>query len=221
MKIKRYITIILIIGGLLTGTAAGVWLSRNAKLFSASNTEPIRNLSNASKGAEPANSKGAEGAPVTLEEFGDFQCPPCANLHEEIKKLEGRYGVRVRLVFRHFPLESHDYAFEAAQASEAAARQGKFWEMHDLLYERQKDWSENNNVREAFSNYAKILNLDAEKFLRDMDSAEVKARIQSDKERGDSVDISGTPTLFINGSEVPPDSMSPEGIQKLIEEALR
>src|SRR5688572_10146142 len=100
MKIKQYITTIIIIVGLLGGTATGLWLARSGKLSSTSNTEPIRNLAKAAKGASLPQTKGADNAVVTIEEFADFQCPPCAQLHPEIKKLEKDYAGKLRVIFR-------------------------------------------------------------------------------------------------------------------------
>ena len=213
MKIKQLVTIMVVIIGLLGGSAVGLWLSGSWQ------SRP--NLSKASSGAQPAHIKGAENAVVTLEEFGDFQCPPCANFHEEIKTLQEEYGSKLRVVYRHFPLSSHKNAFQAAQASESAALQGKFWEMQNLLFERQNEWSESDNPREVFINYARSLNLDETKFVQDMDLPQVKERIQSDKERGDSVNISATPTLFVNGEEIPSESMTAEGIRQAIDSAIR
>jgi protein-disulfide isomerase len=221
MKLRQYLTTIIIIVGIIAGTTAGVWLSRNWKSLSSSNSQPVRNLANASKGAESPQTKGTDNAVVTIEEFADFQCPPCARFHGEIKDFEREYGSKLRVIYRHFPLESHNHSVEAAQASEAAALQGKFWQMYDLLYERQDEWSENADARKVFVEYAKNLNLDVEKFLRDMNAPEIKARIEADKKRGDSIDIQGTPTVFINGREVPSDSMTTEGIKSLINEAIR
>lgn len=221
MKIKQYLTILIVITGLLGGTAAGLWLSGNSQFFSTSNAEPLKNLANASRGAESPHTKGAENALVTIEEFADFQCPPCAGLHDEIKKLEEEYGSKLRVVHRHFPLDSHNNAIAAAQAAEAAALQGKFWEMSDLLYKHQEEWSEMGNPRQAFVGYAKNLNLDQEKFLRDIDSPETKERIEADKARGDSINVSATPTLFIDGIEASSDSMTSEGIRDLINKAVR
>jgi protein-disulfide isomerase len=220
MKIKNYLTMILIVGGLLAGSAAGLWLSGNKKVFSVSG-EPLRNLSKAAIGAEPPQIKGNGSAEVTLEEFGDFQCPPCARLHAEVKKLEQEYGSRIQIVYRHYPLASHKQAMNAAEAAEAAAQQGKFWEMYDLLFERQEDWSEKSNARELFINYARMLKLDVEKFTRDLDSPQIRERIEADKKRADSIDISGTPSLFINGQEVSPEAMNPQAIRDEINAALK
>src|SRR5205814_4081468 len=98
-------------------------------------------------GAESGHVRGRSDAPVTIIEFGDFQCPPCANLSEPINQLERDYRSRLRIVFRHFPLPNHQHAREAALASEAASLQGRFWEMHDLLYREQSVWSKAQDVR--------------------------------------------------------------------------
>jgi len=211
---------ILIAGGLLAGTAAGLWLSGNKIIFSASG-EPIRNLSQAADGAEPAHLKGTSSAVVTIEEFGDFQCPPCSRMHAEMKKLEEEYGSRIQIIYRHYPLSAHGQALEAAQAAEAAALQGKFWEMHDFLFERQEEWSDKSNSRELFTDYARSLRLDVEKFSKDIDSSQVKERIESDKKRADSINVSGTPTLFINGREVSSEAMNPASIRDMINAALK
>ena len=220
---KRFITFLLVAGGLLAGTAVGLWLSKQKNWSPAEvQTEPLRTLEGASVGAATPASRNLQTAVVTLEEFGDFQCPPCRQLSGEIKKLEGEYNSRVGIVFRHYPLSSmHQQAFEAAQAAEAAGLQGKFWEMHDLLYARQEEWSEKTNARQLFTGYAELINLDVEKFSRDFESPQIKERIQADLRRGDSINISGTPSLFVNGREIPSESMTPEGIRKTIDSALR
>lgn len=218
---KKYITALIIIGGLLAGTATGLWLSRQKNSQSSASPQQIRNLSDASPGAEKPPTRGSSQATVILEEFGDFQCPPCAQLHGEIKKLEREYESKFQLIFRHYPLSMHEQAVAAAQAAEAAALQGKFWEMHDLLYERQDEWSEKPNAGEIFAGYARSLNLDIEKFLRDINNPQIRERIEADQKRGNSIEIQGTPALFINGREIPSESMTPEGIRELINASLK
>ena len=221
MRIKQNVAIILIILGLLTGITAGFLLWVRKDLFSASTKKHTKDLSEASAGAEPVRIKGTGNAIVTLEEFGDFQCPPCAWLHKEMKKLEAEYGSQIQIIFRHFPLPIHKQSHEAAQASEAAALQGKFWEMQDLLFERQEEWSEKNDAKEIFTNYARMLNLDIEKFSKDMESPKVKERIELDKKRGESIYISATPTLFVNGRKISSKAVTPEGIRNSINQALK
>lgn len=172
-------------------------------------------------GADPPRIKGDANAPVTIEEFGDLQCPPCGALHPELSSIEKEYGARVRLVFRHFPLtQMHPYALEAAQAAEAAGAQGKFWEMHDWMYENQKDWTTSPNAHQMFIDQAQNLGLNVDKFKADMISAEVKQRIILDYRRGISLGVLGTPTLFINGKQVGAEQMTDAGLHAAINSAL-
>ncbi len=217
---KRHLTLIMIIAGALVGTLTGLLLFRSDLFRSAPPAEPLKELSKAAAGAEPPHIRGEAGAPVTIEEFADFQCPPCRKLHPELKKIESEYGTRLRIVFRHLPLSMHEHAIAAARASEAAALQNRFWEMHDLLFERQREWSEAADVRNLFVGYARTLGLDVARFTRDMDGPEANARVLSDQKRAESVNITGTPTLFLNGLEIPAESMSAEGIRGAINAAL-
>ncbi|HZI18994.1 MAG TPA: thioredoxin domain-containing protein [Pyrinomonadaceae bacterium] len=214
---KRHLTLIIILTGLVGGTAAGLWLARRG---GGPEREPLRAFSVASEGAQPPHARGSEGAAVVLEEFADFQCPPCARLHSLMKEIEGDYGSGVRFVFRHFPLDAHAHARQAAQAAEAAGLQGRFWEMHDLLYARQPEWSESEDAAQHFTEYARSLGLDVEAFRRDMEAEPVRARVLADERRGASIRIDATPTLFLNGRELPPESMNPEGIRAAIDAAL-
>jgi protein-disulfide isomerase len=173
-------------------------------------------------GAQPPQSKGAASAPVVLEEFGDYQCPPCGLLHPVLKKIEDDYGPRVRVVFRNLPLQSiHKNAFSAARAAEAAGVQNKFWQMHDMIYENQKDWKDSPEPRPLFTNYASRLGLDVEKFKADMDKTEVGARIVADLRRADSLGVKGTPTILLNGKELSAEqSLVEANLRGAIDEAL-
>ncbi|HKS30134.1 MAG TPA: thioredoxin domain-containing protein [Pyrinomonadaceae bacterium] len=213
---------VLIIGaGLLAGLLVGVLVIRSKVLRPSEPPERIRDTSQASRGAEPPRVRGAVDAPVTLEEFADFQCPPCARFYPELKKIEAEYGTRLRVVFRHYPLEMHEHADEAAQAAEAAGAQGRFWEMHDKLYERQDEWSKASDASSIFTKYAQELGLDLARFNKDMESIEVAERIRLDRERGESIEIDGTPSLFINGREIASSARTPEGIRATIDAALK
>src|ERR1700747_2190167 len=121
---------------------------------------------------ESAHILGPSDAAVTLEEFGDFQCPPCGKLSEPINELQKKYNLRV--IFREFPLAVHAHARDAAYAAEAAGRQGRFWEMHDLLFREQAVWSNSTDARALFNAYAGMLQLDLSRFKQDMDSADVR-----------------------------------------------
>jgi protein-disulfide isomerase len=151
-----------------------------------------------SKLRSPVNSHdhqaGKSSAPVTLVEYGDYQCGFCGQAYPLVKKLIKNFSSELLFVFRNFPLEeSHPYALVAAQAAEAAALQNKFWEMHDLIYEHQEDLSRNNLFYLAES-----LNLNLEKFERDLESPAVVSKIENDFESGVRSGVNGTPTFFIN-----------------------
>ena len=168
-------------------------------------------------GAEPAYAHGPANAPVTIEEFGDFQCPPCGMLHPVLKTMEKEFGVRLRVVFREFPLvPAHEHALAAARAAEAAGLQGKFWEMHDLLFTNQNLWKDAFDVRPIFEDYAKRSGLDVERYKQDLTSETVQYRIFLDGKRARSLGVKGTPTVFMNGREIPFESLAPERLRVLI-----
>src|SRR5215211_7709582 len=122
-------------------------------------------------GADPAHVLGPADAPVRLEEFGDFECPPCGMFHPILEQMHAEFGDKLQITFREFPLvPTHQHALAAASAAEAAGIQGKFWEMHDLLYEHQNEWKKEFNVRPIFEGYAKQLGLDVDRYKRDMNS---------------------------------------------------
>lgn len=153
--------------------------------------------------APPARVRGRADAPVQLEEFSDFQCPTCGAMHGVVKQLVAKYPAQVGVAFRNFPLrEMHRHAAEAARAAEAAGMQGKFWEMHDLIYEKQDDWKDAADARALFTQYAQSLGLDMNRFASVMDGSVVAMRIVADERRGAALGIHGTPTFFINGREL-------------------
>lgn len=155
-------------------------------------------------GATPPHSQGPASAKVTLEEFGDFECPPCAQFHPILKRMHEEFGDRVRVIFREYPLvPPHEHAVAAASAAEAAALQGRFWEMHHKLYDNQKAWHEVVDSRPIFEDYAKQIGLNIEQFKRDINSDTVARRITEDQKRGRSLNLRGTPTVFMNGRELP------------------
>lgn len=149
--------------------------------------------------------KGNPQAVTTIIEYGDFQCPACATFHPQMKMLMETVSDTVRLVFRHFPLPQHDKAIPTARAAEAAALQGKFWEMHDLLYEKQSEWSGKPlaEITATLKTYAEALKLDVAQFERDLASDTVAARVQRDVASGNAANVSGTPSLFLDGSDIP------------------
>jgi protein-disulfide isomerase len=143
-------------------------------------------------GAPPAH--GPADAKVTVIEFSDFQCPYCAAAGETVKLLREKYGDKVRVVFRQFPLSFHENARVAAQASLAAHAQGKFWELHDLMFEHQAALD-----RPSLDGYAKQLGLDLVKWKAAMDDAKLDEQVHADMLLGRKAQVDGTPTMFING----------------------
>ena len=140
---------------------------------------------------------GPEDASVTLIEFSDFQCPFCARVTPTLEQIQETYGDDVRIVFKHLPLRIHPQAPMAHAASEAAKAQGKFWEMHDLIFANPRQLTE-----EKFVEYAGQIDLDVEQFKVDMASPEVKKRVDADVAEASQLGVTGTPGFFINGKFV-------------------
>ncbi len=163
--------------------------------------------------------KGKQSAPVTVIEYSDFQCPACAAYYPLLKDLAAAYPEDVRVVYRHFPLLSiHANARLAAEAAEAAGEQGKFWEMHDLLFDRQSEWSEQRNASASFIAYAKQLGLDEKRFESDMKSDRVRSRVSDSLAGADQLGLRGTPSFFLNGAPLKNPS-SLEEFRKAVEDA--
>ncbi len=142
------------------------------------------------------HAEGPADAPLTLVEYGDYQCPYCGAAYPVVKRLQKKLGKKLRFVFRNFPLtQAHPYALIAAEAAEAAALQGKFWEMHDLLFEQQTFLDP-----EVIPSWAKKIGLSLEKFRNDIKRGVVEKRIQEDRQTGIRSGVNGTPTFFINGT---------------------
>jgi protein-disulfide isomerase len=139
-------------------------------------------------------SRGSEKAKIAIVEFSDFQCPFCSRVTPTLEQIHENYGDEVRIVFKHLPLRIHPKAPAAHAAAEAAHRQGKFWEMHDLIFANQSQMSP-----EKYVEYAEQLGLDVERFKREMDSDEVKAKIAADMAEAEKLGVTGTPGFFVNG----------------------
>jgi protein-disulfide isomerase len=215
---KRYLPFVIVAAVALAALGSGAMLYR-AKRPQLLSIPENRSVSGKS-GAESMHIRGDPDAPVTLEEFGDFQCPPCGNFAGFAEELLKEYDSRLRLVFRNFPLEPHEHAREAALAAEAAGLQGRFWEMHDVLYREQAAWSKAPNARELFESYAGTIGLDLDQFRKDMDGEKARERVDSDHALGDSLGIKLTPTLYINNRPVDPKDKNPEGVRAAINAAL-
>ena len=221
---KRYLPFALIISVLLLAVGGGAQLYNvkqhrilAAKVAAAA--AAAKASSSAKLGANPPHVRGPATAAVTLEEFGDFECRPCGDLSPILERIEQDYGADLRVIFRQFPLRSHRHALDAARASEAAGLQGHFWEMHDLLYHERFSWPAAPDVRKVFSDYAKSLGLNVERFQNDLDGEEVKARIVADQRRAASLGVDRTPVLFINKRELAVNSLNPPGLHAAIDAA--
>jgi protein-disulfide isomerase len=158
------------------------------------------------------HAQGHGDAPVTLVEYGDYECPHCGRAYPIVKEVQRRLGSKLRFVFRNFPLnESHPHAQHAAEAAEGAAAQGRFWEMHDILFEHQRALNDTDLTR-----YAASLGLDAKTFERELHVHKHKARVREDFMSGVRSGVNGTPTFFINGLRFD-DSWDAETLRNALE----
>lgn len=219
---KRYLPFIIIAAAACAALGGGALLYR-AKV---SELTPVATNAGASSlneaaGDKAAHVRGNPKASVTLEEFGDFQCPPCGTLALVLERIEHDYGDKLRVVFRNFPLQIHKFASYAAGAAEAAGKQGRFWEMHDMLYQKQVIWTKAADVAPLFTDYADSLKLDVSRFRDDIDSPQVRALIRADQQRGSSRGVTSTPTIFINNQPLPPTSLNEKALRAAIDAALR
>src|SRR5438477_4043225 len=217
---KRYLPFVIVAGVALVALGSGAILYRAKRQQQQLRPIPENKALSQTTEAESIHIRGNPNAPVTLEEFGDFQCPPCGSFATFSEQLLKEYDSRLRIVFRNFPLSAHEHAREAALAAEAAGFQGKFWEMHDTLYREQSAWSKAPNARELFESYAGTLGLNMDQLNKDMDSEKARKRVDSDHALGDSLGIKVTPTLFINKRPLESQEKNPEGVRAAINAAL-
>ena len=165
--------------------------------------------------------RGAANARVVIVEYGDYQCPPCVGLNRAIAESLRRNPNDVRFVFRHFPTKQHRNAEHAAQATEAAGAQGKFWQMHDKLYEAQRDWYGLSDPIPAFTGYAASIGLDTQRFVADLRAKRFLPKIRASKEEAQRLGVRGAPALFVNGERVLRLPLREGEVETLIADALR
>ena len=167
--------------------------------------------------------QGNAQAKVTVTEYGDFQCPACAKYEPIVQKLIAEYGDRILFGFRDFPLyQIHKYASISARAAEAAGQQGKYWEMHDLLYANQTKWSVVGSETEAlnlFKTYAQQIGIDPIRFATDVDTAAVHDKINVDVRSANDADVNSTPTFFVNNKKIP-NPQSYDEFKSILDAAL-
>jgi protein-disulfide isomerase len=162
-----------------------------------------------------AFTKGSDGAKVTIVEWSDFQCPFCGRVNPTIAELQKAYGDDLRVAFKHNPLPMHNRAMPAAQAAEAAGKQGKFWEMHDLMFANARDLTDEN-----FAKWAKELSIDVEAFKKDMNSEDIKKKVLQQQQQGATLGARGTPAFFINGRFLS-GAQPVDAFKKVIDEEMK
>ena len=163
--------------------------------------------------------KGNPNANVVLVEYSDFQCPACGLYYPIVKQLVAEYEGEITFVYRHFPLSQHQNARPAAYGSEAAGQQGKFWEMHNMIFDNQNSWSEASNAAEIFRGYAQNLGLDLAKYDATINSQEVKDKVDNHYTGGIQSNVTYTPTFYLNGQKIA-NPQNLEEFRTLIQAAL-
>src|SRR5262245_54893600 len=214
IQMKRYLPFVIIAAVLVAAVGAGFLMFRSSQPQLPATPTP------ASGSRATSNGLASKGV-VTIDEYGDYQCPPCGALHPILKTLKGEYGGRIQIAFHHFPLtQLHNHALEASYAAAAAGLQGKFWEMHNLLYENQSAWSQMGDFRPIVISFARQLGLDITRFTRDMDGLQVVTIVSEDSQLANALGVDSTPTVFINGQLIPNGNLTVEALRKEINHRL-
>lgn len=167
---------------------------------------------------ETASSDSSSQTAQTVEilKYSDFQCPACRNFVPMEEQLKREFGDMVQITYKHFPLNGFQYSRLAAHSAEAAREQGKFQEMHDLIFENQAEWSR-GSARDYFERYAEQLNLDMEQFRADVESEEIAERVENDRQEGIRRTVTSTPTFFINGRKLQQNPQNYEQMKSIVE----
>lgn len=209
---KRFISIL---AAVVVVLGAVFWFTRD--------TSKTDTQSNSSTNVQASNHViGDNAKKVTLVEYADFQCPACGAYFPIIQEVKEKYKADIQFQFRHFPLtQIHQNARAAHRASEAAAKQGKFWEMHDVLYQQQQTWQSQTDPKATFEGFAAQLGLKLDQFKTDFASNEVNDIINADFAEGQKLGVNSTPTFFLNGKKIEESPRDVEGFSKLIDEAIK
>lgn len=204
---KRFLIILAVLALFFVGF---LWFS-NSKEAEAPNNGQATN-----------HTTGAGNRSVTLIEYGDFECPACGAYYPIIEQVKKKYGDDITFQFRHFPLvQIHKNAMVAHRAAEAAAQQGKFWEMYNLLYSQQQSWTASSNAARLMEDYALQLALNIDQFKKDFSSESINNAINADLKAGQTLGANSTPTFILNGKKLDPTpDRSVEAFSKVIDEAI-
>ena len=165
----------------------------------------------AAPAAEPVNAR------INLVKFSDYQCPACKVFVPFVHQLKQDFGDEISVTYKHFPLSIHPYAHVAARSVEAARVQGKYQEMHDMIFEGQEQWSR-GNAEAIFIGYARALELDVEKFRQDMNSADMNRIVMADRREGRDLGVNSTPTFYVNGRKLENNPGSYPAFKALVEQ---
>jgi len=194
-SLRRAVLWIIAIAAIGGATASVIYLARNSNNTPNGDRQPLTSTISSADWV-----RGNSASTVTLIEYGDFQCPACAQYHPLVKGLKDEFGEKIAFGFRHFPLSQvHPNAKAAARAAEAAGAQGKFWEMHDILFERQTEWAPKPRPEATFVSYATELGINIDQFEADMDRDDLDDKIGAHYETGVASGVNSTPTFFLNG----------------------
>ncbi|WP_185958180.1 DsbA family protein [Fodinibius sediminis] len=169
---------------------------------------------------EAQSSASADSDKLIITEYSDYQCPACGYFHPIVERLKQNMGDDIEFRMRYFPLNSHRYAALAARAAEAARNQGKFYEMHSMLFENQEQWSRSSNPAMAIVNYAREIGLDMNQFTDELNAAETQEAVMQQRQEGVSKGVNSTPTFFIEGEKVDPLPKSYEEFEAIIQKHL-
>src|SRR6266516_1263715 len=198
-KLMKPLIVIVLAVGIAAGAA--VFLSRGSDQPSEPSNAPTH--ANIKGGGHFRGPVSGDKPELTLVEFGDYQCPSCGAYHPLVKEILNRYPQQLRLEFHHFPLVTiHPNSMLASKAAEAAGEQGRYWEMHDALFDHQREWSDSPNAEPIFVALASQMGLDSNKFMQGLRSPQLQDRILRDVEQGQNAKVDAVPTFFINGERV-------------------
>jgi protein-disulfide isomerase len=198
----------------------GVWLLNNSLDTPSTDTTQEKTIDTKLLVKNNSHKLVGKNSKATLVEFSDFQCPACGSVYPIVKNIKEKYKDDITFVYRHFPLDMHKNARVAAQASEAANEQGKFWEMHDLLFKNQTEWGESDDPMGFFTTYAEQLGLNVEQFSNAIKNKKFAQRVSEDQNDGLALGVVGTPTFYLNEKKVEITSSFDELTQQ-VENAIK